>query len=208
MVFHNRAPVSAQRRCCNRRNSLAWSLGAFHSRHAVDAGGVPRGVLVRPAVPQVLVPAEPVDRLAAHAAESRPAREGLFAIGRGRAAEARRQIAFAAFLEPPGPAVRRAAAPRERTRQTVGTQRMRAPVAVDRKPRHRRRPAPVERIGQHGRGKISGSALVRRASARSFCSARVSDIFMRRNPANQAGIMPQRRKAFLSCGPHMDGAPG
>ena len=36
-----------------------------------DAGGVPGGVLVRPALPQVLVPAEPIDRLAADAAETR-----------------------------------------------------------------------------------------------------------------------------------------
>src|SRR5215470_233681 len=48
------------------------------------AGGVPRGVAVGAAIPQVHVPTEPVDRLTADAAEARPACEALLAIGRGR----------------------------------------------------------------------------------------------------------------------------
>src|SRR5215831_3827292 len=51
------------------------------------AGGVPDGIPVRAAIPQVHVPTEPVDRLAANAAEARPARVALLAIGRGRSPE-------------------------------------------------------------------------------------------------------------------------
>src|SRR5258708_1610590 len=55
------------------------------------AGGVPDGVPVCAAVPQVYVPAEPVDRLTADATEARPAREAPLAIGRGRNPETCRQ---------------------------------------------------------------------------------------------------------------------
>src|SRR5229473_766381 len=55
------------------------------------AGGVPRGVPVRAAIPQVHVPTEPVDRLTADATEARPACEAPLAIGRGRNPEACRQ---------------------------------------------------------------------------------------------------------------------
>ena len=78
-VFHSRAPLSAQRRPCSRRNSLAWSLGAFHNRHAVTQAVCQVAFAVRAALPQVHVPAEPIDRLAADAAEARPARERLLA---------------------------------------------------------------------------------------------------------------------------------
>src|SRR5215831_17060873 len=44
------------------------------------AGGVPDGIPVRAAIPQVNVPSEPVDRLAANAAKARPARVALLAI--------------------------------------------------------------------------------------------------------------------------------
>ena len=150
-VFHSRPPVSAHLRALQAADQLGVVARRVPQPPRRDAGGVPGGILVRPALPQVLVPAEPIDRLAAHAAEARSARESLLAERRGRRAEAHRQIALAPFFQPPGPAVRRAAAARERARQPVGAQRMRAPVAVDREPRHRRRPAPVERIGQHRR---------------------------------------------------------
>src|SRR3954465_3021166 len=52
------------------------------------AGGVPGRVLVWAATPQILMPPEPVHRLAAHAAEARSTRECLFAKRRGRRAEA------------------------------------------------------------------------------------------------------------------------
>ena len=52
------------------------------------AGGVPFGIAVRSAIPQVDVPAEAEDRLPAHAAVARAARERGLAIGRGRRAEA------------------------------------------------------------------------------------------------------------------------
>src|SRR5712672_1901126 len=56
------------------------------------AGGVPHGVPVRAAIPQVHVPTEPVDRLTADATEARPACEAPLAIGRGRNPEACRPL--------------------------------------------------------------------------------------------------------------------
>src|SRR5215470_5963087 len=46
------------------------------------AGGVPGGIAVRAAVPQVHVPTEPVDRLTADATKAGPTRIALLAIGR------------------------------------------------------------------------------------------------------------------------------
>src|SRR5258708_8970385 len=56
------------------------------------AGGVPHGVPVGAAIPQVHVPTEPVDRLTADATEARPACEAPLAIGRGRNPEACRPL--------------------------------------------------------------------------------------------------------------------
>ena len=70
----------------------------------------------------------------------------------------------------------------------------RAPIGVDRKPRHRRRPALAQRVDEHWLRKISRAARrFRRFSARRLYSARVSDIFM-------PGIVPARRKGFVSGG--------
>src|SRR5262249_59718473 len=55
------------------------------------AGRMPDGIPVRAAIPKVDVPAEPVDRLAADAAESRPAGVAPLAIGRWRSPETCRQ---------------------------------------------------------------------------------------------------------------------
>src|SRR3982751_2915457 len=56
---------------------------------------MPARVLVGAAMPQVFVPAEPVNRLPAHAAETWPARKRFLAVGRGRSAKADRQILLA-----------------------------------------------------------------------------------------------------------------
>src|SRR5215467_9988019 len=55
------------------------------------AGGVPDGFPVRAAIPKVDVPAEPVDQLAADAAESRSTRIAPLAIGCRRSPETCRQ---------------------------------------------------------------------------------------------------------------------
>src|SRR5262245_4148643 len=77
-----------------------------------DTGRVPGRIHVRSAIPQVLVPAEAIDGLAAYAAEARSARKCLFAIGRWRRPKAYRQTALAPLSQPPRPAWRRAAARR------------------------------------------------------------------------------------------------
>src|SRR5262245_59597659 len=52
-----------------------------------DARGVPRGVTVGPRAPQIDMPPKPVDRLAAHAAEARPAGKPALPIGSWRKPE-------------------------------------------------------------------------------------------------------------------------
>src|SRR5260370_25160597 len=114
------------------------------------AGGVPRGVPVRAAIPQVHVPTEPVDRLTADATEARPAREVPLAIGRRRNPETCRPLptlprlpgrvgrGLAIFRlvaapfhpsplfigNPPRPSGRRAALPRQRPGEAVGSHRL------------------------------------------------------------------------------------
>src|SRR5437660_2229586 len=88
-----------------------------------DAGRVPLGFAVRPGLPEVDMPAEPVDRLSAHAAETAAAREGVLAIGGRRLPEALRQIPGAALVKPPSPAHGRAAFGRQRAGEPVGAQR-------------------------------------------------------------------------------------
>src|SRR6266849_3480569 len=96
------------------------------------AGGVPHGIPVRAAIPQVDMPTEPVDRLAADATEARPARVALLAIGRWRNPETCRQplrlamVRLAPFHmsrffigEPPRPCGRCAAASRQRAGEPV-----------------------------------------------------------------------------------------
>src|SRR5256885_9993768 len=93
--------------------------------------GMPCCVLVRAAIPQILMPAEAIHRLTAHAAEARAMREFLLAIGHRRAAETDRQVFLTSRFKPPDPPVRRAAAARERARQAIGAQRRGAPASVD-----------------------------------------------------------------------------
>src|SRR5580700_5258798 len=96
------------------------------------AGAVPGGVLVRAAAPQIDMPAETENRLTADAAIAGTPRVFGFAIGRGRNAECRRQSALAIAAQAPDPSVGRAALCRERPRQPIGAQRMRAPIGIDR----------------------------------------------------------------------------
>jgi len=122
------------------------------------AGGVPHRPLVRPGVPQVAVPAEAIDRLAAHAAGSRAAEKLRLAIRRRRIAECRRQALGRS--DAPGPAGRRAASRCQRPRQTVGADGVGAPIAVDRQPRHRRRPALSMRVNDNRRRENAGQGAV------------------------------------------------
>src|SRR5215475_14104913 len=65
------------------------------------AGGVPHGIAVRAAIPQVYVPTELVDRLTADAAEARAACVAPLAIGHRRNAEtscpSRRRVGSGVF---------------------------------------------------------------------------------------------------------------
>src|ERR1700674_5013265 len=66
------------------------------------AGGMPNGVHVGVAIPQIDMPAEPVDLLSADAAEAGPAREAALRIGGGGHPETRRQpIRFQVIRFPP-----------------------------------------------------------------------------------------------------------
>ena len=82
------------------------------------AGGVPRRPAVRPGVPQVAMPAEAIDRLAAHAAEARAAwriaARDTAPAARGRLPAGRRRA------DAPRPSGGRAAHGRERARETIG----------------------------------------------------------------------------------------
>src|SRR5262249_18415918 len=123
-----------------------------------NASRVPEGVLVGSAIPQIRVPAEPIDRLTADATKARPARVALLAIGRCRHPETRNQLPALGGLretgrglatvrfaphragrpfvgEPPGPSRRSAATSCERACEAVCPQRMGAPIGIDRKPR-------------------------------------------------------------------------
>src|SRR5438067_9001092 len=68
------------------------------------ADGVPLRIPVATFTPEVDMPAEPVDRLATHAAESGAARKAALAVRHWRKPEAHRQVAVPFRREPPGPA--------------------------------------------------------------------------------------------------------
>jgi len=129
------------------------------------AGGVPDGIAVRAAIPQVHVPTEPVDRLTADAAGARTAGVALLAIGRRWSPETRRRpIRLAAVRrtaapfhpswlligEPPRPSGRSAAACRKCTGEPVCPHRMGPPVGIDREPRHRRRETSSQGMDERG----------------------------------------------------------
>src|SRR6516162_7126261 len=123
------------------------------------AGGVPNGIPVRATTPQVHMPAEPVDWLAADAAEAGPKRIMAFPVGRGRHPEAPHQpirfliLRFAPAAiwllvgKPPCPSRRRAALCRERAGEPVGPYWMRSPIGIDCKPGHWRGEAAPHRMG-------------------------------------------------------------
>src|SRR5580704_3720317 len=99
------------------------------------------------------MPAKTEDRLPAYAAKTGAAGVFGFAIRRRRYAECRRQSALAMAAQAPGPSVGRAALARERPRQPIGAQRMRAPIGVDREPRRWRHERAAERAPQYASGK-------------------------------------------------------
>ena len=113
--------------------------------------GVPAGPAVGLAPsPQVAVPAEAVDRLAAQAAGAGPGPVGGLAEGRGRHPEAARPPVAVLHGEAPAPALRHGAARRQRPREPVGPQRMVAPVAFHGEARLGRDQRPRLRVHQDG----------------------------------------------------------
>ena len=117
------------------------------------AGRMPACFPVRAGLPKVGMPAETVDRLPAHAAGARTAREGGLPKRRRRRPKSCRQPFVAPAPQAPGPSGRRTAAGRKRARQPVGPHRVGAPIAVDREPRHRRDERAAQRPTQHRRRK-------------------------------------------------------
>jgi hypothetical protein len=119
-----------------------------------DAGRVPaRSSVDGTRLPEIAVPAEPEDRLAADAAVARPATEGFVAEWRWRHSE--KPGPRRGPVAGPGPVWRRTAAGRERACQPVGTHRVGAPVTCDSKPGQGRHPGLPERVHEYGRWKYN-----------------------------------------------------
>ena len=91
-------------------------------------GAVPIRIHVSAAIPQIDMPTETIDRLAAHAAESRTLRVHAFAIGGRWRSICSRQSMLAVIAELPNPAAGRSAPRSKGTRQTIGADRMGAPI--------------------------------------------------------------------------------
>src|SRR5262245_12031423 len=94
------------------------------------------------------MPAELVDRLSAHAAESASTRKGPFSIGCRRDAECRLHSVLT-LAELPSPAIRLTASRRQGARKTIRAQRMGAPIRVNRETRRRRNERSGKRPAEH-----------------------------------------------------------
>jgi len=116
-------------------------------------GAMPVRVHVSAAVPQIDMPTESIDRLAAHAAESRTLDVSAFAIGRGWRSICGWQSMLAGVVELPRPAAGRSTPSCKCTRQPIGADRVGAPIRIDRKPRGRRHERAAECPRQNCRWK-------------------------------------------------------
>jgi hypothetical protein len=173
----------------------AWRRPQVPGDHA---GGMPDGIPVRATTPQVHMPAEPVDRLAADAAEAGTERIMALPIGRRRNPEARHQpirFCIARYAAAPSHAIRlcrQAAISIRPARRSSSRARERGCRPA------RDAPANKESIASRGIGgvkrrpiawvstgvgKTSGSALSSRANPFRLISSRHSDMLVRRFPA-------------------------
>jgi hypothetical protein len=114
---------------------------------------MPVRVHVSAAVPQIDMPTESIDRLAAHAAESRTLDVSAFAIGRGWRSICGWQSMLAGVVELPSPAAGRSAPSCKRTRQPIGADRVGAPIRIYRKSWGRRHERAAECPTQNCRWK-------------------------------------------------------
>jgi hypothetical protein len=135
------------------------------------AGAVPVRVHVSAAVPQIDMPTEAIDRLAAHAAESRTLDKCAFAIGCGWSSVCSWQSMLAIVVKLPSPAAGRPAPACKRTRQPIGADRMGAPIRIYGEPRVGGTKGRLSAQDRTADGKVPGNALLRRASDRRFLSA-------------------------------------
>src|SRR5262245_25447834 len=71
-----------------------------------NAGAVPCRILVWPGAPQILMPAESINRLPADATEARTQAVGALSVRSRWGSECRRQPSFWILADPPGPAER------------------------------------------------------------------------------------------------------
>jgi hypothetical protein len=94
------------------------------------AGAVPVRIHVSAAIPQIDMPAEAIDRLAAHAAGSPTFGVCAFAIGRRRRSICGRQSMLAGVIELPSPAVGCSAPSSKSTSQPIGADRVGTPIRV------------------------------------------------------------------------------
>jgi hypothetical protein len=111
-------------------NLIAWSVPEPPGGHAA---GVPRRAGIRLAIPEHFqMPAEAEHRLATDAAPTRPKRESLLSVGRGRRPEAKREINVVFPCDPPRPALRSTTAGRQSACEAIGSERVMTPVALNR----------------------------------------------------------------------------
>jgi hypothetical protein len=162
------------------------------------AGAVPVRVHVSAAAPQIDMPTEAIDRLAAYTAATRTLRICAFAIGRGWRSICGRQSMVGVIAELSSPAAGRSAPGSKRPRQPIGADWMGAPIRIYREPRRRRHERAAECPGQNGRWKDAWQCTIetRERLTISFCPLRLP--FGHLRPPGPDGMMHRSRKAFVT----------
>ena len=181
--------MAGQVRPCILRSALRWSRGAVQSFHAMTQQACHEAFLFGSPAPQrsACQPKRnagwPQTQQWPRPSECLSSRKGAGGW-RKSPSQSRRHDQFSGAP----------AAGRERARQLVGAQRMRAPVGIDREARRRRKQGPLVGVQQHGRGEDSRQRL-RQPCIRArvlFCGPvrHVSSQFKReRLRAERAGVM-------------------
>jgi hypothetical protein len=114
-----------------------------------NAGSVPFDLSVRTGAPEIDMPAEAIDGLAADTAAAATQLELGFTIGSWRSTEAVARAMLAVTGHGPGPARRSSSLGGEGTGQVICADRMGTPIGIDCKPRQWRDQRTAERVDQH-----------------------------------------------------------
>jgi hypothetical protein len=124
-----------------------------------NASTMPDRILVWPHAPQILVPAEAINRLTADAAKTRTQVVDSLAVRSRRRSEGCCPTRFAIVTDAPGPADRSSSLSCEGAGQAIGANWMRSPVGFDCESRRRRDERPIERACEHSRRKDGWQSL-------------------------------------------------